>query len=251
MEKTDLMLRILLEAGILDIREVPKSVITNDGVKELPLKKQPFLYASGFWGPGYISAKNLVGRKGVIKILASELAEVIAGKTDQIDFVVGNVTGGVVPGWLISEELGKTWGRCVPFIYVRESRKIGGQKELLTGNACNPEIHKGNNALIVEELVNFAQTTCNSALIVRQHGFIVTHGATFLFYLNPVGIESLKNHEMELVYLFTLPQLLDVAEKCNTHPSRLIDDYRSFLEDPTKWQETRSLTHIERGGTLQ
>lgn len=251
MEKTELILRILLEAGILDIRKVPKDCIGNDGADSLPAKQQPFLYASGNWGPGYISVKNLVGRKGVVKILTSELADLISGRANHIEFVVGNVTGGVIPGWLLSEELGRIWGRCVPFIYVRESRKAGGQKELLTGIANNPEIHPGVNGLVVEELVNFAQTTCGSAVIVRDHGFKVTHAATILFYLNPVGIESLREHEVELIYLFTLPELLDVAEKYNTHSVRLIDDFRDFLSDPMKWQETRGLTSVERGGTLQ
>lgn len=247
---TEVLLRFLLDTHVLEIRDVPKGSIGSEEVDKLPIGNQPFLYASGNWGPGYLSVKNLVGRKGVLIIFINELALRVAEKANHIGFVVGNVTGGVVPGWLLSEELGRIWGRCVPFIYVRESRKTGGQKELLTGNAYNSEIPSGANALVVEELVNFAQTTCNSALICRDYGYCVTNAATILFYLNPVGIESLKKHEVDLTYLFSLPELLDVAEKYGTHPIRRIDDYRDYLVDPMRWQEVRGLTAVERGGTL-
>jgi len=73
-------------------------------IRDIDAGEEPFLYSSGNWGPGYVSIKNLVGRKKIIKSLCQELAKKVA-KEIPLDFVAGNVTGGVIPGWLLSEYL--------------------------------------------------------------------------------------------------------------------------------------------------
>lgn len=247
--KSDEVALMVLEAKAVEIREVPLRV-TNDEVEKLPLNQQPFLYASGNWGPGYVTIKNLVGRKRIIKSLTEQLALLVADRVPNLDIVGGNVTGGVIPAWLLSEELEKIFGRTVPFAYIREARKKGGQKELITGIANNPEIPSNVNALVVEELVNFAQTTCNGAEALRDAGYTVSYAATILFYNNPEAIKSLEEHGLEMVYLFSLPDLLAVAEKHQTHSQKAIAGYREFLTNPLDWQAKRGLTPIERGGTI-
>lgn len=226
----------ILNAKAVDIRDI------DNGEK-------PFLYASGNWGPGYVSIKNLVGRKAIIKLLAQNLAIKISEKAPNLDFIAGNVTGGVIPAWLLSEDLGAILGRTVPFVYIRETRKKGGQKELITGIKDNPEILSGANGLVVEELVNFAETTCNGADVLREAGYEVTNSACILFYNNPEAIKSLAKEKIEMVYLITLPQLLEIAEKHKTHPAEAINSYREFLKDPLGWQAMRGLEPVKEGGT--
>ncbi len=247
--KVDKIALMVLDAKAVEIRNVPFKV-TNEEVGTLPREQQPFLYASGNWGPGYVSVKNLVGRKGIIRSLVSQLAQLVAEKASCLNFVAGNVTGGVVPGWLISEELEKLLGRTIPFVYIREARKKGGQKELITGITNNPEIPTGANGLVVEELVNFAETICNGADALRDAGYVATHGTTILFYNNPEAIKALEKHGIEIIYLFTLPDLLTVAEKHRVYPQEVIDDYRGFLANPLGWQVARGLKRIEKGGTV-
>lgn len=249
---------MVLEAKAVTIRNVPLKV-TNEEVEKLPIDEQPFLYASGNWGPGYVSIKNLVGRKKIIRALTEQLAILIVEKVPQldfvlssidIDFVAGNVTGGMIPGWILSEALEERVGKTIPFVYVRELRKKGGQKEQITGIMNNPEIRPGMNGLVVEELVNFAETTCNGTIVLRKAGYKVTHAATILFYENPEAIKALKQHKIKIIYLFTLPDLLTVAEKYQTHPQKAIDGYREFLRDPLGWQVARGLLPIQKGGTI-
>ncbi len=227
---TEQMVLQVLEAKAVEIRNV-------DG------GEPPFLYASGNWGPGYISIKNLVGRGKIIRLLTSNLADKVKQLAPQVEFVAGNVTGGIIPGWLLSDYLE------IPFVYIRGTRKKGGQKELVTGIAHNPEIRQGANALVVEELVNFAQTTCHGAEALRAEGFAVTHAACILFYDNPEAVKNLAQVELEMVCLFTLPQLLEIAERHRTHPQEAIDGYREFLRDPLAWQAERGLDPLKGGGT--
>jgi len=79
---------------------------------------------------------------------------------------------------------------------------------------------------------------------------VVTHAATALFYNNPEAIKSLKEYGIEMVYLFTLPDLLGVVEKYQTHPRKVIAGYREFIVDPLGWQAARGLKPVERGGTI-
>lgn len=226
----------VLEAKAVEIRDVDSGA-------------EPFLYASGNSGPGYVSIKNLVGRKAIIKLLIQQLATKVAKEAPQLEFVAGNVSGGMIPAWLLSENLEPLLGRTIPFVYIREMKKKGGQKELITGIAHNPEIRAGANGLVVEELVNFAETTCHGAKALRDAGYRVTHAACVIFYNNPVAIKALQEAGIEMIYLLTLPQLLEIAEKNQTHSQKAIDGYREFLKDPLGWQAKRGLAPVKEEET--
>ncbi len=233
-----------LERVVLEVLEA-KAV----EIRDVDAGAEPFLYASGNWGPGYVSIKNLVGRKSIIKRLVEQLAKKVAERAPYLEFVAGNVTGGLVPGWLLSERLEPLFGRTVPFVYIREARKKGGQKELVTGIANNPEIRSGANGLVVEELVNFAETTCHGAEALRDAEYQVTHAACIMFYDNPEAHKALQEAKIEIVYLFTLPQLLAIAEKNKAHSQKAIDGYREFLNNPLGWQAKRGFKPVKEGGT--
>jgi len=245
--KRNLGLRIL-RAGAMELRRVPQ-LVTNDEVETLPKEQQPFLYASGNWGLGYVSVKNLVGRTTLIVSLVKYLAFVVADWAGQVDFIAGNVTGGVVPGWLLAQELSGLLGRVIPFVYIRDLRKKGGQKELITGIANNPEIPLGSAGVVVEELVNFAETICNGAICLREAGYVAKEGACILSYRNPVAEKALKENSIEMSWLLSLQDLLDSADENKTHPADLLAEYKRFLLDPLAWQAERGLTHVEKGGT--
>ncbi|MCX6760328.1 MAG: hypothetical protein NTW46_03220 [Candidatus Nealsonbacteria bacterium] len=240
----------ILRADALELREVPAKV-TNEQVESLPLENRPFLYASGNWGPGYVTVKGQVGRQKLIKMLGRYLAFELAEQwpINGIEFVAGNVTGGMVPGWIVSEELSILFGRTIPFVYIRELRKTGGQKELITGIQNNPEISVGANGLDMEELVNFAQTIINGAGVLREAGFDCNKGACILYYDNPVANKDLQAAGISMVYLLTLSRLISVALSEGTHPKPFLMEYERFRKDPLQWQADRGLTRVVKGGT--
>lgn len=244
----------VLLAGALELRNVPEKV-ANEEVASLPLRMQPFLYASGNFGPGYFMIKGLVGIKRLIRMLCRYLAFVIAEKwPDGVDLVAGNVTGGMIPGWILSEELEILFGRSVPFAYIRELRKTGGHKELITGIKNNPLIRPKMCALDTEELCNFAQTIINGAGELRQEGFECSKGVCIVWYDNPVANQQIASAGLEMAYLLTVSEILDFAEKIGDvgvgiSRKAALADYRKFLQNPLQWQADRGLTHVEKGGT--
>jgi len=220
--------RMLLHEGVLAIRNVDQG-------------EEPFLYSSGNWGPGYVMVKGLVGKKPILKLLIRALADKLALQIPQVNFIAGNATGGMIPGWLLAEELEIVLRRAIPFVYIRGMRKKGGHKELITGIENNIFIKTGHNAVVVEELVNFAETTCNSARALRETGFTVTDAACILSYENLKARTSLAEEGLRMTYLVSLTEMLDLATEFHTHPIEAITSYREFLDNPDAWQARHGL----------
>lgn len=226
--------RMILQAGAVDIRDVDAG-------------EEPFLYSSGNYGPGYVDIKGQVGRQQLFKTLTGQLALTIVERQIPFDFLIGNATGGLAPTYQVREDLQEITGRRIPFGYARNTRKLGGHQEYLTGVLNNPEILEGSTALIGEELVNFAQTTNNSAIVARENGFKVTDGICILDYKNPAAAEALANNGMSLTSVIELPTVLAVAEADKTFTPQAIAGYREFLANPKAWMDTRGIKRLNLG----
>lgn len=152
----------------------------------------------------------------------------------------------MIPGWLFAECLRRFYCEPVLYVYVRDTRKKGGQKELITGLQ---HVDCPSRTIVIEELVNYAETTINSVLALREAGFEVNHAACILFYDNPIAKANLIKHKISMTCLFTLPQLLKAAVKYDFYSQSLVDGYLKFLDDPAAWQKQRGLTPVKNGGT--
>lgn len=214
--------RGIIEAHALTIRDIEGG-------------EDPFVYSSGNRGPGYLMFKGLVSQRSLLTAMVHHLAFKTLSIFPDVEYVAGNATGGMVPGWVMAEALSTLTGREVPYFYVRNTRKIGGHGELLTGDKNNNFFVPGRRGLVFEELVNFAQTTTNSAIVQREAGYDVRFGATLVSYDQPRTRALLDEAEIELVHLFSVKEILDIAEGGN-YEKRLVDDYRAFLTDPIGWQ---------------
>ena len=219
-------------------RIVPTNAIE---VRDVDDEENPFVYSSGNRGPGYVMIKGLTGQPEVLKFLTRQLAYKLLGGEAQFDFIEGNATGGMVPGWQLRNDISEILRREVPYCYLRGSRKEGGHGELITGDANNPLIQKGMKALVVEELVNYAETTCNAAETFRREGYAVSHAACILSYDHAESNERLKRSAITLIPLITLPELLDIAGTEKILPETSVRSYKEFLRDPINWQLQRGL----------
>lgn len=236
------------------LEEIGSRIVDAGGleIRDIDAGEEVFDYSSANRGPGYVMIKGLVGQPHIIQFLTQQ----IALRLDiNFDFIAGNATGGMVPGWQLRNDLERLTGKEIPYVYVRETRKIGGHKEYMVGDMNNPLIQSGMRALIFEELVNFAQTTTNSAKVLRDKGYVADVAGTILSYQNPRALELLKETGVSLTYLISLGDLINVAEKTKKFSQKAIDSYREFLEDPIEWQlerefvipEATAKKAIERG----
>ena len=229
--------RMIINAGALEIRDLAGG-------------EEPFLYSSGLWGPGYAMIKGLVGQPDVFNQLVWQLALKLADRGD-IDFIIGNVTGGVIPGWQLRNNLEVLQGREVPYVYAEGTRLLdsGLVEGRIVGDKNNPLIRRGDRGLVVEELVNTAGTTTGSAIHARERGYQVGSAATIFNYVNPIALQRLQEYGLDLTHLITLSEVLDVAERERLFEPRAVQDYRSFIQDPRGYLEKWELIPVDRGGT--
>lgn len=219
--------------------EVVKKIVDSGAIqiRDVDAGEEPFLYSSGNRGPGYIMIKGLCGQPEILKSLIRELANKVHKEIgNDIDFVDGNVTGGMLPGWELRNCLSELRGEEIPYVYLRGSRKEGGHNELITGDLDNPRINKDMNVIIVEELVNYGATTMNAIKVFREAGYTANHAACILNYAHEDTMKNLAELDVKLVSLVTLPQILEVAEEHSLINKKKIQSYRAFLKDSIKWQ---------------
>lgn len=224
------LVRQMLDAHTLALRDI-------EGGDE------PFEYSSGNHGPGYLMVKGLVSQTALMEALVYNTAVKVLEEFPDIEYVSGNATGGMVPGWIMHQALSKLTGRHIPYFYVRGTRKLGGHGELLTGDKNNDFFATPRTGLVVEELVNFATTTTNSALAQREAGHVVNHAATLMFYGHEHAIDLLNDTNVRLIHLFTVSEFLDIAVRTGADP-RLVNDYRAFLADPSGWQRSHGFEPV-------
>lgn len=204
-------------------------------IRDIKSNQSPFSYSSGKCGPIYVSLRDLVGHKKLMKSLAIKLAREIAEKMPQIDIIAGNATAGIVPAWLVSEYLELLVKKEIPFIYIRKESKGYGLKDRIVGVRDNLQIYCGKNALIVDEIVNFGSNVSRSAQALKNAGINVTHAACFLNYQNPKATENIG--DIKLIDLFTLRDILGVAEKSKIFLEEDLKECYVFLDDPQGWED--------------
>ena len=128
----------------------------------------------------------------------------------EFDYIAGNATGGMVPAYQCREDYQSLSGRTIEYVYIRGSRKEGGQKELVTGLEHIPGPRSSRRVarwLVFEELVNFGETTVNSIQALRSLGYIALEAATLLYYAHNEVDAKLEANEVNLTCLTSLPKL--------------------------------------------
>ena len=223
---------LIMESGCLEIRNVDSG-------------EEPFLYSSRNHGPIYINIKGLVGFDAVFEPMVQFLADRIIEDKVEVDLIVGMITGGAIPAYRLKQILSQRLDKNIIYIYQRGSRKIGGHKELDTGDRNNPHIPAECHTLVVEELVNFGVTTCNGVLYERSKGRIANDAATILFYENHYAIKRLEQNNISLHWCFTLSELLNFVLRKKCYEEEAVFSCLNFLEDPKKWNLERGYSFHE------
>jgi len=231
----------LLDIGSLSFRDV-------DG--DLGDPEDPYLYSSGNYGPVYIDVKGSVGVQDMFKRLVQQVALRVVETELDFDWIAGNATGGMIPAYELREAYQDMTGREVGYNYIRGSRKVGGKGELITGLQHVPKLRPDGTPtswLVLEELVNFADTTANSAEILRGEGFTANHGATILTYDHDPQRQRLAAAGMDLVYAARVDTLIGVARETRRFNSILFERRDEFQADPAAWMAVRGLQRVDMG----
>jgi orotate phosphoribosyltransferase len=220
-------------------------------IRDVAGGEEPFHYSSGNFGDKYVSVKGGCSDQELSKLLARQLTLRLKDIYD-FDFVAGLVTGGVPPSIYLRDWIQEFQDREIPWVYIRDTRKLGGTKETVTGlympsGERSSFIPIGAVGLVIEELTNFANSITNGAILLRsdecQCGCRL--GATILDYGNPKALEYRTEHQLELINLVSMSEVLDAAQRLGLYSERLIDEAHQQLRDPLGWMARYGLEKQE------
>lgn len=183
---------------------------------------QPFTWASGWKSPIYCDNRIVLSYPPIRNYIRETMAKYIEQYYGKPDVIAGVATGAIGIGILVAEYLG------LPFVYVRPEAKGHGRQNQIEGY-----IEKGQNVVVVEDLISTGNSSLNAVKALEEAGVnvkgmiaIFSYGfelATQNFNEANVILHTLSNYEclleqaLDTKYITTKDQ--KVLAAWNANPS--------------------------------
>lgn len=133
--------------------------------------EKPYTWASGWKSPIYCDNRLAISDPESRTFIKRKLAKLIKERYPDAEIIIGVATAGISPGVLCADRL------ALPFAYVRSSPKEHGK-----GNQIEGLWHKGQKAVVVEDLISTGKSSLKTVEVVRQCGLDVLGLAAIFTY---------------------------------------------------------------------
>ena len=140
--------------------------------------------------------------------------------------VAGVATGAIAIGVLVAQELG------VPFIYVRPEPKKHGRKNQIEGF-----LDKGQNVVVVEDLISTGKSSLNAVRALQEAGARVKGMVAIFNYGFDLAESNFEQAEVDLTTLSDYEHLLEQALETNFIDSKQLKTLQTWREDPGNWKQ--------------
>jgi len=186
--------------------------------------KNPFTWASGWKSPIYCDNRVILSFPAIRNYVRDEFSKNIERQFGKPDVIAGVATGAIGIGILVAQELG------VPFVYVRPEPKKHGRMNQVEGF-----LQKGQNVVVVEDLISTGNSSLLAVEALRNEGANVKGMAAIFSYGFTVAIDNFKNANLDLFTLSNYENLLELAvtkEYITTTEQDLLKEWR---KNPAEW----------------
>lgn len=186
--------------------------------------KDPFTWASGWKSPIYCDNRIVLSFPPIRNYIREKMAKHIEKHYGKPDVIAGVATGAIGIGILVAEYMG------LPFIYVRPEAKKHGRQNQIEGF-----IQKGQNVVVVEDLISTGKSSLNAVKALKAAEVNVKGMIAIFSY----GFEVSKaNFEKENVTLHTLSNyenLLEQALDTNYITNKELETLSDWNANPSEW----------------
>ncbi len=187
----------------------------------------PFFFTSGWASPVYVDCRKIISyprlRSGLMDFSASVILSEIG--YESIDNVAGGETAGIPFAAWIADKL------MLPMQYIRKKAKGFGRNAQIEG-----DLPEGARTLLVEDLATDGRSKVNFCNALRKAGAKVDHCFVLFYYdIFPESKGHLHDLNVQLHYLTTWWDVLDVAEGSDAFDKGVLREVRSFLNQPSQW----------------
>ena len=203
-------------------RKTAEVLLQINAIKLSP--SEPFTWASGWKSPIYCDNRIILSfppiRNYIREIMGKEI-EKLYGKPDVI---AGVATGAIGIGMLVAEYLG------LPFIYVRPEAKGHGRQNQIEGF-----VQKGQNVVIVEDLISTGKSSLNAVKALKEAEVHVKGMVAIFSYGFDVATENFKKENITLHTLSNYESLLEQALATNYIAQKELETLSVWNSNPSKW----------------
>ena len=184
----------------------------------------PFLWASGWKSPIYCDNRLTLSFPAIRNYIREEFSKNIEKQFGKPDVIAGVATGAIGIGILVAESLG------LPFVYVRPEAKKHGRQNQVEGF-----LQKGQNVVVVEDLISTGNSSLQAVEVLREAGANVKGMAAIFNYGFDIATENFKKANVDLYTLGNYENLLTlaVAKKYITEEEETT--LIAWRKDPSTW----------------
>ncbi|NQW35785.1 MAG: orotate phosphoribosyltransferase [Flavobacteriales bacterium] len=210
---------------ILDKNTAKKTAELLLQIKAIKLQpNDPFTWASGLKSPIYCDNRITLSYISIRNFLRQNLAKAIEEKYGKPDVIAGVATGAIAIGVLVAEELG------LPFIYVRPEAKKHGRQNQIEGH-----LEKGQNVVIVEDLISTGMSSLNAVEALRNADANVKGMVAIFSYGFEKAIQNFKNANVDLTCLSDYENLINQAIDTKYIEEEDLETLIKWRLNPSKW----------------
>lgn len=201
--------------------EVARNLLEIKAVKLSP--NEPFTWASGILSPIYCDNRVALSHPKVRTFLKNSLASV-SRSFGEFDVVAGVATAGIPHGALLADILEK------PFIYVRNSAKDHGRRNLIEG-----ELHPGQRVLVVEDLISTGGSCLVAVDALRNAGADVAGVLAIFQYGFEKAQTAFAEKNTEFRTLTNYDTLVQEAANIGYVTAGDLNTLKKWRENPDRW----------------
>lgn len=184
----------------------------------------PFTWASGWKSPIYCDNRVVLSFPVIRNYIRSQMASHIEEHYGKPDVIAGVATGAIGIGALVAEHLG------LPFVYVRPEPKKHGRQNQIEGY-----IEKGQNVVVVEDLISTGKSSLNAVNALKEAEVNVKGMVAIFSYGFGVANDNFKNAAVELHTLSNYENLLEQALDTNYITEQQQDILALWNANPSEW----------------
>lgn len=194
-------------------------------IKAIKLQSaNPFTWASGWKSPIYCDNRKALSYPPVRTYIRQQFVDAVKEHFPTVDLIAGVATGGIAHGVLVAEALG------LPFAYVRSSGKEHGMKNLIEG-----ELEKGQNVVVIEDLVSTGGSSLKAVEELRNNGANVLGMLAIFSYNFDEAVKNFGTHKCKLFTLSNYNVLIETAVRTNYISERDVEKLSQWRENPKEW----------------
>jgi orotate phosphoribosyltransferase len=153
-----------------------------------------------------------------------EFAKHIEDKFGKPDVIAGVATGAIGIGILVAEAMG------LPFVYVRPEPKKHGRQNQVEGF-----LQKGQNVVVVEDLISTGGSSLLAVEALRNEGANVKGMAAIFTYGFPISKERFEAANLDVFTLSNYENLLQKAVDKQYVSENELETLSAWNANPSEW----------------